>query len=87
VGAVLGVGEAPDVGGETARGEGDAQVVERRAAAEDQVPTVRVGGHEVALRVGVQMHLITADLPAPRLAVVHRRRAKGVPDGVCEWPR
>jgi hypothetical protein len=81
---VLGIGEALHLAAESARGERDAQVMQRRAAAQDQIPAIRVGGCEVAVRVGVQLQALGGEQPPPGLAVVHRRRPQRVLDGARE---
>ena len=80
VAAVLAVGHAAHLRCQPAGGEGDLQVVQGGPAAQDQIAAVRVGRDEVPVPVGVQLHRVGADPPAPGLGVVHRRRAQGVLD-------
>src|SRR5690606_32595704 len=58
-------------------GEGGAGVVQYGAAADEQLPAVRVGGGQVAFVVTEQAQLARGELPPPRLGVVDRRRARG----------
>ena len=87
VAAVLGVGHAAHLHRQAAGGERDLQVVQGGAAAEDQIAAVRVGRDEMPVPVGVQLHGVGADPPAPGLGVVDRRRAQRVLDrcGEIRW--
>lgn len=86
-GAVLGVRNAHDVDvdvdvdADALCGERDLQVVQRGAAAEQEVASVRVGRCEVTCPVGVQLDRVVVDPPAPWLGVVHRRSQLRVLDG------
>lgn len=59
------------------RGEGDHAVVQRRAAAEEQIPAVGIGARQMPIEVRVQVHAPLADSPLPRLRVVDRRCPHG----------
>ncbi|MEJ3653286.1 hypothetical protein WEH80_18745 [Actinomycetes bacterium KLBMP 9759] len=87
VGAVLVIGEAVHRRGDTARGERDTHVVQRGAAADEQVAPVGVGGGQVAAGVGVQRDGAEPEPPAPRLGVVHRWCAQRLLDRAGEHGR
>src|SRR5690606_14870099 len=70
-------GEPVDLGAPAGGGEGGAGVVQYGAAADEQLPAVRVGGGQVAFVVTEQAQLARGELPPPRLGVVDRRRARG----------
>ena len=67
------VGHVTHVGPPAERGQRDPQVVQGRAAADDQVAAVRIGGRQVSGAVGVEVQRVGADHPAPRLGVVAGR--------------
>ena len=78
---VVGVGEPVDGRFQAAGGEGDQQVVQGGSAAQDEIAAVGIRGDEVPGPVGVQLHRVVVDPPAPGLGVVHRRRPQGPFDG------
>jgi hypothetical protein len=57
------------------RGQGHPQVMQHRAAADQQVALIRVGGGQPACGVGEQLQRPGSDPEPPRLGVVQRRRA------------
>jgi hypothetical protein len=72
VAGILRIGQPVDVGGVAGGGERDQQVMQGCSAAEDEVPAIRVGRHELPLPVRVQLHGAAAEAPTPGLCVVHR---------------
>ncbi len=72
---VLRVGQAVDLGLEPLRGQRHEQVVQGGPAAEHEVAAVGVGGDQVPVPVGMQLHGVVGDAPPPGLGVVHRRGA------------
>jgi hypothetical protein len=81
VAAVLRVGKPVGGGAQAECRQRDEQVVQRRAAAEHQIATVRIGGGQVPVPVRVQLDRLRPDPPAPGLGVVHRRRSGRLFDG------
>lgn len=57
--------------------ERDDGLVQRRAAVEQEVATIRVDVAQMQAGFGEQIQPVGADVPAPRLAVVHRRGPHG----------
>ena len=80
VAVVLTVGHAAHLHRHSGGRERYYQVVQDGAAAENQVATIRVGRDQVPVPVGVQLHRVGTDPPAPRLGVVHGRCAQRVLD-------
>jgi hypothetical protein len=85
-GEVVGIGRVGDASHgrrDTRRRQSNLQVVQGGAAADDQVAAVRVGHRQPPLAVGVEVHAAIAELPPPRLAVVHRGGADGQLDSTA----
>ncbi|BBZ33498.1 hypothetical protein MCNF_21030 [Mycolicibacterium confluentis] len=64
-------------------------MLQRRAAAEDQVAPLRIDVRQVVRRIGIEVHTLVPEAPQPRLRVVDRRCAlsqcKGSQDSGFVW--